>query len=269
LHTLSYIEYGTVTARQDVQYAARDGIAEITLARGPVNALSIGFLDAILEALHRAAADQAVRAVVLRSALPGRFCAGLDLDLLLGRSGLEVRRFLERLYLDLADVQHAMGKPTIAAVGGAARGGGMTLAISCDVLIAAEGASFGYPEIDLALMPAIHFAHLPGIVGRHRAFELLFTGRSFTAAEAAALGLVSRIVPDAQLGAEARALGATLAAKPPVAMRLGRAAFLRTNDYRAGIATAVEDFCNAAVTAEAQEGIAAFLEKRKPAWQGS
>lgn len=258
-----------MSSGQDVTYAAADGIAEITLARGPVNALSVTFLEAILAAFRRAAADDAVRAVILRSALPRRFSAGLDLDILLGKSGLEVRRFLERLYVGLADVQYGMGKPTIAAVNGAARGGGMTLAISCDILLAAESANFGYPEIELGLLPAIHFAHLPRIVGRHRAFELLFTGRRFEAAEAAAMGLVSNVVPDAELDARARARAADLAGKPPTAMRLGRAAFMRANDldYRRSVANAVEDFCNIATTPEAQEGLTAFLEKRPPAWK--
>ncbi|MCR0983099.1 enoyl-CoA hydratase/isomerase family protein [Roseomonas populi] len=253
----------------EVTYHAADGIAEITLGRGPVNALSVDFLEAILNGFRRAAADDAVRAVILRSALPRRFSAGLDLDILVGKSGLEVRRFLERLYVGLADVQYGMGKPTIAAVNGAARGGGMTLAISCDVIIAAEGASFGYPEIELGLIPAIHFAHLPRIVGRHRAFDLLFSGRRFEAAEAAAMGLVSRVVPDDALDGEARALAADFASKPPIAMRLGRAAFMRANDldYRRSIANAVEDFCGLAATDEAQEGLAAFLEKREPAWR--
>lgn len=255
---------------QDVTYAAGDGIAEITLARGPVNALSVAFLEAILAAFRKAAADDAVRAVILRSALPKRFSAGLDLDVLLGKSGLEVRRFLERLYVGLADVQYGMGKPTIAAVNGAARGGGMTLAISCDVILAAESASFGYPEIELGLLPAIHFAHLPRIIGRHRAFELLFTGRRFEAAEAASMGLVSTVVPDAELDARARGLAAEFAGKPSTTMRLGRAAFMRANDldYRRSVANAVEDFCNVATTPEAQEGLAAFLEKRLPAWKG-
>src|SRR5207247_6880711 len=101
------------------------------------------------------------------------------------KSPADVRGLLDKLYVELAEVQYNLGKPSIAAVGGAARGGGMTLAISCDVLIAGESATFGYPEIDLGLVPALHFVHLPRIVGRHRAFELLFSGRSFGADEAA------------------------------------------------------------------------------------
>jgi len=173
-----------MTSHDELRYDVSDHIAEISLARAPVNALSLTLLEQLLAALQRAAADDNVRAVVLMSALPRRFSAGLDLRLLLGEPAAEARRFLQKLYVELADVQYNLGKPSIAAVGGAARGGGMTLAISCDVLLAGASATFGYPEIELGLVPAIHFVHLPKIVGRHRAFELLFSGRIFGAEEA-------------------------------------------------------------------------------------
>lgn len=255
-------------ADAEVRYEVADRVAEITLARPPVNALSLPLLEQLVAAFRRAAADDGVRAVMLTSAVPRRFSAGLDLKILLGRSAGEIRKFLDLLYIELNDVQHNLGKPSIAVVSGAARGGGMTLAISCDVLIAGESATFGYPEIDLGLVPAIHFAHLPRIVGRHRAFELLFSGRSFAAAEAAALGLISRVVPDDLLRQEARALALAFAAKSPNAMRLGRAAFMRTNDldYRRSIGYAAEHFCNVAASGEAQEGLRAFLENRTANW---
>lgn len=257
------------TADCGVTYAVSDRIARITLNRPPVNALTLDMIHAVVAVLKRAAADDAVRALILSSALPRRFCAGLDLDLLLAADSGKIRALLQALYLDLHDAQRALGKPSIAAVGGAARGGGMTLAISCDVIIAASSATFGYPEIDIGVLPAIHFAHLPRIVGRHRAFELLFSGRNFDAQEAFDLGLVSRAVADAELDAAALALAQTFAAKSPAAMRLGRAAFMRQNDgdERRRIADAVEDFCRAAASAAAQEGIRAFVEKRKPNWQ--
>jgi enoyl-CoA hydratase/carnithine racemase len=258
-----------MTSHARIHYDVSDHVAEIALDRPPVNAFSVPFLDDILAALRRAAADDEVRAVILKSALPDRFCAGLDLDIILGKSGLDVRTFLNKLYVELWDVQTKMGKPTIAAVNGAARGGGMTLAISCDMIVAAESATFGYPEIDLALLPAIHFAHLPRIVGRYRAFDLLFTGRTFAAPEAASLGLVSRVVRKDGLDAEVGKLAETLAGKSPATVRIARAAFMRANDldYTRSVATAVEDFCNIAVTPDAQEGLTAFLEKRKPVWK--
>jgi enoyl-CoA hydratase len=247
-----------------LRYEAANGIAEISLDRPPVNALNLAMLAELIDALQRAAADESVRAVVLASAVPRRFCAGLDLEILRGKSASEVRRFLDKLYVELSDVQYNLGKPSIAAVGGAARGGGMTIAISCDVLIAGESATFGYPEIDLGLVPAIHFVHLPRIVGRHRAFELLFSGRAFDADEAASLGLVSRVVPDEKLREAAREMATSFASKPPVAVRLARAAFIRANDreFRRSVGDAVELFCNVATTDEAQEGLRRFLEKR-------
>ena len=255
-----------MTTDEDLRYDVSDRIAEISLARAPVNALSLSLLEQLIAALRRAAADENVRAVVLTSAVPRRFSAGLDLRLMLGKPATDVRRLLEKLYVELADVQYNLGKPSIAAVGGSARGGGMTLAISCDALVAGESATFGYPEIDLGLVPAIHFVHLPRIVGRHRAFELLFSGRTFGAEEAFALGLVSRVVPDERVRDEARAMARVFATKPQTAMRLGRAAFVCVNDYRRGIGEAVENFCNVAATADAQEGLRAFVEKRPPNW---
>jgi enoyl-CoA hydratase len=252
----------------EVRYDVSDQIAEISLTRPPVNALSLSLLEQLVAAFGRAAADENVRAVVLTSAVPRRFSAGLDLGMVLGESPAQVRRLLDKLYVELADAQYNLGKPSIAAVGGAARGGGMTLAISCDVLVAGQSATFGYPEIDLGLVPAIHYVHLPRIVGRHRAFELLFSGRSFGADEAASLGLVSRIVPDENVRNEARAMARVFATKSRTAMRLGRAAFMRANDldYRRGIGDAVENFCNVVATDDAQKGLRAFIEKRSPNW---
>jgi enoyl-CoA hydratase len=257
-----------MTADAHIRYSVSDRVAEISLDRPPVNALSFSLLDQLMVALKRAAADENVRAVLLTSAVPSRFSAGLDLGILLGRSGGEVRQLLDKLYVELADVQYALGKPSIAVVNGAARGGGMTLAISCDVIIAGQGATFGYPEIDIGLVPAIHFVHLPRIVGRHRAFELLFSGRSFTADEAFSLGLVSRLAPDEKVHDEAKALAHAFATKSPSTMRLARAAFMRANDldYRRGIGNAVELFCNVAATDDAQEGLRAFAAKRAPKW---
>ena len=257
-----------MTTGEDLRYDVSEQIAEISLARPPVNALSFSLIEQLVTALRRAAADENVGAVVLTSALPRRFSAGLDLGMILGKSAAEMRRLLDKLYVELADAQYNLGKPSIAAVGGAARGGGMTLAISCDVLLAGASTSFGYPEIDLGLVPAIHFVHLPRIVGRHRAFELLFSARTFGADEALSLGLVSRIVPDEKVRDEARAMARVFATKSRTTMRLGRAAFMRVNDrdYRRGIGDAAEDFCNVAATADAQEGVRAFIEKRSPNW---
>jgi enoyl-CoA hydratase len=243
-----------------VRYEVANRIARITLARPPVNALSLAMIEAVIAALRQAAGDDSVRAVVLASAVPKVFCAGLDLKALHGKPMEEVRTFLQALYVQLHDAQYDLGKPSIATIAGAARGGGMTMAISCDVLVAGKSATFGYPEIDVGVIPAIHYSHLPRIIGRHRAFELLFSGRSFDSEEAYRLGLLSRVVPDAEVEATALKLAETFAAKSPAAMRLGRAAFMRQNDldYRRSIANAAEDFCNVCMT-EAAQGRAAGI----------
>jgi enoyl-CoA hydratase len=249
-----------------IRYEISGGIGRVTLARPPVNALDLAMVRGVIAALNRAAADDAVRAVVIASAVAQRFCAGLDIVDLAGRSPDEIRTLVHELYVGLFEAQYQLGKPSIAAVNGAARGGGMTLAVSCDVVLAAASATFGYPEIDLGVLPAIHFVHLPRLIGRHRAFELLFTGRPFNAADAAALGLINRVVPDAELEARALKLAHDFAVKPEAAMRAGRAAFMRQidRDYRRGIAEAVEDFCKIIATEAAQARIRAFAEKNRP-----
>jgi enoyl-CoA hydratase len=247
-----------------ILYEVSNSVARVTLKRPPVNALDLEMIKGIVMALENAAKDEETRAVVLTSAVPNCFCAGLDLNIMLGKSEGNVRNLLQELYVHLHDAQYNLGKPSIAAVSGAARGGGMTIALSCDVIISGESATFGYPEINVGVIPAIHFVHLPRIVGRHKAFELLFSARSFDAEEAYHLGLISRIVPDADVDSAASTLAATFAAKSPAIMRLGRAAFMRQNDldYRRSIANAVEDFCNVAMTDAAQDGLRAFFKNR-------
>jgi enoyl-CoA hydratase len=246
-----------------VSMTVENRVAEIVLDHAPVNALDVDYLNEIIAALRRASADDAVGAIVIASALKGRFCAGIDLNGVLTGDGMAVHRLLEKLYIELADVQYGLGKPSIAVVEGAARGGGMTLSISCNMILASESATFGYPEIEVGLIPAIHFIHLPRIIGRHRAFELLFSGRAFKADEAAALGLVSRVVPDGKVREEARALARQFASRSPLVTRLAHAAFMRFNDYRPEIGHTTEAFCTVAATEDARTAIRAFLGKGK------
>jgi enoyl-CoA hydratase/carnithine racemase len=243
-----------------------DGIAEIVLARPPVNALDVAYLDEVITALRTAGRDPAVRSVIVASDLPKVFCAGIDLSRVLDPDPLAVHHLLEKLYLEIADVQYGLGKPSIAAVTGAARGGGMTLSISCNVIVAGRSATFGYPEVDVGVIPAIHFIHLPKIIGRHRAFELLFTGRTFDAAEAQGMGLVSRVVEDSDVRAEARRLARVFASKPAAAMALGHRGFMRHNDYRVELGHVTEAFCTVAATTDAKDAVRAFFDRsRKPA----
>ena len=247
-----------------VRYEVQDRIARILMDHAPVNAMTVPLLDAVLAAFERASADDEVDVIVLGSAVPGRFSAGLDLKAFAQGDWENSRALLERLYTRFTDLQFRLGKPSIAAVNGTARGGGMTLAISCDMMVVERGATLGYPEIDVGVIPAIHFTHLPRIVGRHRAFDLLFTGRTFSPEEGHELGIVTRVVDTGNSMSAALELARVLADKPQRVLRMAREMFMREidSDYRKGVAAAVENFCNVAQTRESREGIEAFVARQ-------
>ncbi len=254
-----------------IDYIVQDQVAEILFNHKPANTITNEFLDGLFAALQRAEADDQVRAILIASALPKRFCAGLNLADFLNNSATAAHDVVEKLYARLVDLQFSMSKPTIAAISGAVRGGGMTIAISCDMIIADAQSNFGYPEIDIGLLPAIHYNNLPRIVGRYRAFDLLFTGRVFSAEEALSLGLISRIAPAGTLLDEARKLAHVLALKSPQLMRKGKSGFNQAIDtgYRQGVATAVNLIGTVVSMDDCREGLSAFVEKRKPVWKGN
>ena len=249
-----------------LDYAVRERVAEITMRRAPVNAIDHALIEDINDAYRKAKADPGVRAIILTSAFERSFSAGMDLAMIRNARGLDLRRYLEKLYFEMHDLQYRMGKPTIAALTGPARAAGVTLAVSCDVLVASETASLGYPEILVGVIPAMHFVHLPRQIGRHKAFELLFSGKPISASDACAMGLVNTVVPADQVMAEARRIARDFAAKSPLVMQLARDSFMRANDfeYRRAIENVVETICNIIATDDAQEGLDAFNEKRKP-----
>ncbi|MDB5613069.1 MAG: enoyl-CoA hydratase/isomerase family protein [Devosia sp.] len=251
-----------------IRYEAQNGIAELLVDNPPVNGITDELLDELMARLTQAGADPAVRAIIIGSAVPGRFCGGLDLRKFSQSSPAEVHTVVGKLYHRLFELQAGLSKPVIAAVTGAVRGGGMSIAITCDMIVAADDASFGYPEMEIGLLPSIHYLHLPRIVGKHRAFDLLFTGRVFGTPEAVSLGLVSRTAPASEVLETARELARVFVAKSPELMRLGKAAFVRVNDngYRSGAASAVDLVATVFGTTDCREGLQAFVEKRKPVW---
>jgi len=253
-----------------IRTTVNEGVAEILLDAPPVNGLTDALLTELMETLSKLGGDPGVRAIVLGSAIPRRFCGGLDLPQFLKGTPSEAYAIVNKLYYQLYELQSSLPKPVIAAISGAVRGGGMSVAITCDMIVAAEDATFGYPELEVGLLPAIHFAHLPRIVGKPRAFDLLFTGRVFSAHEAQDLGLVGRVVKTEDVLSEARGLARVFAAKSPELMRLGKAAFVRATDngYRQNAASAVDLVSTVFGTVDGQEGLAAFAEKRKPKWRG-
>ena len=186
-----------------------------------------------------------------------------------GGDSMRIRDYLDKLYLDMHLAQYRMSKPTIAVVNGAARAAGVTVAVSCDCILASEGASFGYPEIDVGVIPAMHYVHLPRQIGRHKAFELCFNGKPIDAVTAERWNLINRVVPDEELAKEALALARDYAKKSPQIMRIARDSFMRANDYeyRRNIENVVETICLIMEQPDALEGLNAFAEKRQPSWQ--
>lgn len=251
-----------------VHYDREGPVGVVTLDRLPLNLIDAQFLDDLFKAYRAAGSDPQCRAVVLESASPDIFCAGLDLKAAKGWDEDTLRTLLHRLYLELMEIQSDIGIPTIAAPAGKVRGGGITLCIQCDVIVADEAVEFAYSEIDAGLVPAIHLSHLPRLVGRHAAFAPLFTGMPFGADKALRLGFLEEIALAGKAGRSARALAMQLAEKPPTTVRLTHQAFRRMNsaNQRETIAELIETFIAARFGPDGEEGIDAFCGKRKPVW---
>src|SRR5688500_4765497 len=209
----------------EVLYELGSGVARITINRPERrNALTWSVIAQLREAIARAKDDDAVRVVVLTGAGDRAFCAGADLDDMAGDDLLshhEGRGGLAQLILELYD----LGKPTIARVRGYALAGGFGLALSCDLVVAADDAQFGTPEIDIGLWPFMITVPLMRSMPPKKALELMLTGRRLSALEGERIGFVNRVVPIDQLDATVDELARTLASKPPAVMKLGRDAF--------------------------------------------
>lgn len=255
----------------EVLYEVGDGVATATLHRPERrNALTWTMLGRLRAAVAEAKADPEVRVLVLTGAGTAAFCAGADLaGMAAGASALELhdgRGQLAGLFQDL----WALGKPTIAKVRGVCLAGGFGLALACDLVMVADDASFGLPEVDVGLWPFIASVALCRAMPPKRALELILTGRRVDAAEADRLGFVTRVVPAGELDGATTELAAVLAAKSPTAVRLGRDAFYRQWDASAAEALgALHPMLSVLVdTDDAREGLAAFAEHRSPTWTG-
>ena len=253
-----------------VEYKVVDRVAEITMNRPPVNAINFELARNVIDAYYKARDDKGVGAVILTSALPNAFSAGMDLKMALTMTGRELRGFIEVFYYEMHEAQYRLGKPTIAAVNAAAKAAGVTWAVSCDMIVASETAEFGYPEVNVGLIPAMHVVHLPRQIGRHNAAKMLFTGDSVSAGEMWRMGVVNDVVPADRVMAEARKLARGLSAKSPLAMKLLRDSFMRANDqdYRRAIESVVETMCNLKDSEDSREALDAFVEHRDPVFKG-
>lgn len=231
------------------------------------NALSGDVLAGMLDAL-RQIGD--ARVVSLTSEGDRVFCAGADLvQMAPDATGLEVhegRGLLREVVLAMRDCP----APVVARVPGLCLAGGVGLVLGCDLVLAADTSAFGLPEVDLGLWPFMVSALLGRHVSPKRAMEMMLSGRRVPAAEALDMGLLSRVVPAADLADEHEALVQQLALKPPVAVRLGKAAFTAAleSSLEAGLAAMQAQLSLLTTTEDAAEGVGAFLEKRSPSWKG-
>ena len=257
--------------RHDVSDLAvtRDGaVLRLRIDREPKrNALSGEVLRGILTALTDVAD---ARVVVLTSAGERVFCAGADLvQMAPDATGLEVHEG-RGLLREVVLAMRGCPVPVVAGVQGLCLAGGVGLVLGCDLVVAADTAAFGLPEVDLGLWPFMVSALLGRHISPKRAMEMMLSGRRVPAAEALEMGLLSLVVPAADLATELEALVRAVAAKPPVAVRLGKAAFTAAleSSLSAGLTAMQAQLSLLNTTQDAAEGVAAFLDKRTPEWTG-
>jgi enoyl-CoA hydratase len=255
----------------ELEYGASRGIARVTINRPERrNALSSGVLTGLRDACAAARVDDDVRVVVLTGAGDEAFCAGADLGTMVGDSGAIAAHDGRGVFADVLRDLWALGKPTIARVRGYALAGGFGLAMACDLVVAAEDAQFGTPEINVGLWPYMITVPLLRAMSARLALDLMMTGRRIDASEAARLGLVSRVTRVDELDRTVDGLAEELATKSPVAMRLGRSSFFRALEMHADEAL---DYLQSQLTVtslsdDTAEGVQAFVEKREPRWRG-
>ncbi len=247
-----------------------DGVALLTIDRPKaLNALDFATIANLVDRLEALDADPTCRAMVITGAGERAFAAGADIRELAAQTptSLTVDNHFHR-WERIARIR----KPLIAAVRGVALGGGCELAMTCDMIIAADDATFGQPEIKLGVMPgAGGTQRLTRAIGKARAMDLVLTGRTIGADEAYALGLVTRVVPPGEVLAAALGLASEIAAMAPVAVMAAKEAVLRAAELplRAGLEFERRNFFLLFDTDDMREGTAAFLEKRRPDWTGS
>jgi enoyl-CoA hydratase len=255
--------------RVDAPTEGHPGVALVTLDRPEArNALSFALLAELAEALETLDGDGRTRVAVITGSGERAFAAGADILELADQT--PDRLHAER-HFDAWDRIWAIGIPLIAAVRGFALGGGCELAMSCDLIVAGDDARFGQPEIKIGVMPgAGGTQRLTRAVGIARAMELVLTGRTITADEALAAGLVTRVVPATRTVEDALLLADEIAAQPPLAVRAAKRSVLAAAELplSEGLERERAAFFDLFATADQREGMRAFMEKRAPVWTG-
>ena len=252
-----------------LQVSAR--VAWLEFNRAPVNAFNREMVLEVREAIAATLADPEVRVLALASAIPGYFSAGADLHEFEGMKARDMRGWVSICH-DIARLLRSSPKPLLAAIHGTAVGGGLEMALHCDLRFAASDVKLGQPEIRIAFIPPIATTQaLARLIGRPRAIRYLYEGRLLGAAEALTWGLVDEVVEPDDLRRRVQHYAEDLAAKPAAAL----AAIRRTItlgggiSFEDGMALELETATALADTPDFAEGVDAFLNKRAPRWAGS
>jgi enoyl-CoA hydratase len=254
-----------------VAYEVAGGVATVTLNNPEKrNMLSGQMLTELVAAMEEARDSEAVRAVVLTGAGDRAFCAGADLGGFAAAASLVEKHYASDLFLDFFRLMPRLGKPSLCAANGHVLAGGMGLALSCDLLIAKEGATFGTPEINVGAFPYMIMAIIYRNVPRKKVNEMMLLGERLSAEQAVEFGLANKVVPAGEFDDAVADWAGKLASKSPLLMRIGHDAMYRQQDM------AVDDaleFLRSQLsltftTEDIVEGVTAFFEKRDPQWKG-
>jgi 3-hydroxypropionyl-coenzyme A dehydratase len=256
---------------EQLLYEAADGVATITLNRPEQrNALSAQLLAELVDAIEAARDDEGVRCVVLTGAGDKVFCAGADLGGFAADVPLVEKHYASDLFLEFFRLMPRLGKPSLCAANGHVLAGGLGLALSCDLVIAKDSATFGTPEINVGAFPYMIMSIIYRNVPRKKVNEMVLLGEQIPAEQAVDYGLANKVVPAEEFEAAVDDWAAKLASKSQVLMRLGHDAIYRQQDM--ALDDALEYLRSQLTltfsTEDIQEGAAAFFEKREPNWKG-
>lgn len=255
---------------QTLIYEKEGPIGIVTFNRPKVlNALNGEMMSEIIDLLYQIEHDDSVRCVILTGG-PKAFIAGGDIAYMSELDTVGSEAFIAKAHETMDKIAH-FSKPVIAAISGLALGGGCETALACDIRIAAEGTIFGVPESNLALFPAGGGTQrLPRVVGIGWATQMILTGDPIDCETALKIGLVTKIVPGDKLMEEAKRIAARLAGKAPITARVTKQCLINaiSTDLTAGLLFEQKAFSYIFATEDQREGLAAFLEKRKPSFKG-
>jgi cyclohexa-1,5-dienecarbonyl-CoA hydratase len=251
--------------QKNIKLAISEGVASIWLARPKHNVFNIGMMDELNQVLESLKSDIGLKCVIIFGEGPS-WCAGVDV----GDHKPELVGDMIATFNRIFQLIDELTVPTIAAVQGACLGGGMEVAIACDMIVASKKAVFGQPEVKLGFFPPFAAIRLPALIGPAKTIEICTTGRTFGADEALSLGMISQSVEPDQFENAVNKLVAEIKASSPLILRLNKLAVKKHlgMDFDKALAGVSDLFLNTLMKSEdTLEGIASFYEKRKPVWK--